>query len=278
MKNSFIYEKVNSIIISNLESGVIPWKRSWSEGIPQNFISKKMYHGINFMLLSTTDFASSFFLTFLQCKEKEGSIKAGEKGLPIVFFKMMDYFERNKKDEIEMKSFPFLRYSTVFNLQQTTLYKDEEIEKTFFDAENIINNVPGLVLKNNFTGCYYSPKNDYISLPKENDFNCIDEYYSALFHELIHWTGHPNRLHRFETKKSDNESYSFEELVAEIGAAYLCNLANIKSDDIITNQTGYIQGWLKELKNDKKLIFKASAEAQRAVNFILNEEIKENEN
>lgn len=278
MKTNFIYEKVNNLIIEKLESGKIPWKRTWTESVPMNYLSKKMYRGINFMILSCTVFASPYFVTFLQCKEKKESIKSGEKGFPIVFWKLINFRPEDPQDNREI---PFIKYSTVFNLQQTTLFDDTKIEadsKMKFEAEEIINNLPEkLTLKNNFSKCYYTPDEDYISTPTITNFSGSNEYYSTLFHELVHWTGHPKRLNRFEKGKFDEDNYSFEELVAEIGSAYLCNLSNIKTDEIITNQAGYIQGWLSKLKNDKKLIFKASAAAQKAVNFILNKEEKENE-
>lgn len=281
MENFNIYEKVNNTIIEKLESGKIPWRQPFAKKNPQNFITKKYYHGINFVLLSSTDFASNYFMTFLQCKNLGGSIKSGSKGVQIIFYKLFDFKELNSdlvgKNIID-KKFPLIQYSNVFNLQQTSLYSEDLLEDPqFLEADNIINNVKNLVLKNNFSRACYKPIDDYITIPTMLAFNTADEYYSTLFHELVHWTGHPSRLNRFSLDPNSfkfDDNYSFEELVAEIGSAYLCNIANIVKPEILTNQSAYIQGWLEKLKNDKKLIFKASSEAQKAVNYILKEETK----
>jgi len=271
MENRFnVYDLVNNTIIQKLEEGIIPWYQTWTKGVPLNFVSKRMYNGTNFLLLSNQNFPTPYYLTFFQCKNKGGSIIKGSKSLPVVFWKIIDYPEQD--DPNNVYSFPLLRYTRVFNLSQTTLYKPDESEKNslLINAENIITNMNEKpVIKNNFTSCYYSLKNDFISVPLPKYFNSIDEYYSSLFHELIHWTGSPKRLRRFDKYNKDKHSYSFEELVAEIGSAYLCALTGIKNDKLITNQAAYIQGWLKKLKNDNKFIIKAASKAQRAVDFIL---------
>jgi antirestriction protein ArdC len=123
------------------------------------------------------------------------------------------------------------------------------------------------VVRHNISRCYYAPAEDYISLPGIEDFDLPEEYYSSLFHELIHWTGHPRRLNRFQSI-DESDSYSFEELVAEIGSAYLCGLACV-SPKILDNQAAYINGWLHKLSDDKDFFIKAAMKSQEAVNFII---------
>jgi antirestriction protein ArdC len=128
------------------------------------------------------------------------------------------------------------------------------------------------LIKNNISRCYYSPIEDYISLPRISDFSKPEEYYSSLFHELIHWTGHGKRVNRQSLTEFDDENYSYEELVAEIGSCYLCALSGI-SPKVVENQTAYIQGWLKLGKENENIFPQAAKDAQRAVGYILSEDI-----
>lgn len=266
MNKSDLYTRINNQILNKLNEGVIPWKKSWNEGVPANYISKRAYHGINFLSLSTNDFASPYYLTFYQCKQRGGSIKKGEKSSMIIYYKLIELDE----EENHSRSVPFIRYSNVFNLTQTDLDDLDNESPKLMGCEAIIANMKHKpIIKNNISRSYYSPIEDYISLPKISDFDTSEEYYSSLFHELIHATGHGSRVNRTSLTEFDDESYSYEELVAEIGSSYLSALCGI-SPQVVENQAGYIQGWMK-LSGEKELLFpKAAAEAQKAVRYILS--------
>jgi antirestriction protein ArdC len=270
MNRQTIYSRITDTILSKLKKGTIPWKRSWKIGLPANYISKRIYSGINFLSLLVNDFASPYYLTYLQCSKKQGKILKGAKGIPIIFWKITDIANKDIDDmSNEVKQVPIARLSYVFNLTQTDLYKDNADQLKIYSCESIIeglgDNRP--VVKHNPVRSYYSSKKDYISIPHIDDFDNPDEYYSTLFHELIHWTGNINRLNRLSII-SDVEKYSLEELTAEIGSAYLCGLTGIESN-VIDNQSSYIEGWYRNLQSNPDVLIKASLQAQRAVDYIL---------
>lgn len=262
-----IYKKITDLILSKLAAGVIPWRKSWATLAPQNFLSKNTYQGINFLLLSSLDFTSQFYLTFKQCKDKGGHVLKGSTGEPVIFWKMIE----NKRSETG-EEFPLIRYSTVFNLSQTSLFEEAPAEEAgeLVNAADFLNSLQHIPnIKNNVNRAFYSPALDYISLPPLSQFDTEAEYYSTLFHEIIHSTGHSAKLNRFKplTYKGD-DVYSFEELVAEIGSAFLCSMCGI--DNTIDNSAAYIASWSKVLKADEKMILKASTQAKNAVNYLIN--------
>ncbi len=224
MNRNELFGKINNQILEKLKDGVIPWKRNWKEGVPANFISKRRYHGINFLSLSLNDFPNPYYLTFNQTKERGGSILTGSKSQMIVYWKVLEY-KNDEKDE-DLERYPMIRYSNVFNLSQTSLSKENDESPRIIECEQVIENMKDKpVIKHNIRRCYYNPKKDYISLPKMEDFNSPEEYYATLFHELIHWSGHSQRLNRESLTVNDKEKYSMEEISADIGSAYLSALS-----------------------------------------------------
>jgi antirestriction protein ArdC len=212
------------------------------------------------------DFPSPYYLTFLQCKEKGGTVLSGSKSQMVVYWKVMEY---GTDDSI--KKIPFIRYSNVFNISQTSLNSEEGNRTTLLECEKILSGLKDKpVIKNNINRCYYDPVGDYISLPTVSDFTDETEYWSSLFHELIHWSGREDRLKRIKTSGYSKEEYSFEELVAEIGGAYLCALCGI-SPKVVDNQISYIDGWMRLSKEEENLFPRAAAEASKAVSFILGD-------
>jgi antirestriction protein ArdC len=270
MNRNDIYQSITDKIKVKLEVGVLPWRKSWQSGIPCNLISKRHYNGINFLSLIAEDHPSPYYLTFLQCKERGGKVLEGAKGALIIFWKM-HVFE-NAADPNTTAKVPILRYSYVFNLSQTTLYSDTTDEVKLLSYEEAIKNIsPAPVIRHNIHKCYYSMAGDYISIPVITDFDNPGEYYSSLFHELVHWTGAANRLNRDLTKTSHAE----EELIAEIGSAYLCGMCGI-SPQVIDGNTSYINGWLSKAKGEPNLFIRASIQAQKAVDFLLSTSIYQN--
>ena len=284
MNSSFdIYEMVTNLIIERLEKGVVPWQMPWKAetGLPQNMVYRKVYRGFNFWFLLTVadKFGSPFFLTFNQVKELGGHILKGEKGFPVIFWKILDKEEKDGS----IDHFPFLRYYTVFNLKQTEGIDESKIPSTeAFDhdfdpigqAEQLIEfwyDSPEIRL--NQTHAFYSPSGDYIGMPNPRTFFCDEQYYNVLYHEVIHSTGHINRTGRHEKLpdhkfESHDYNYSQEELVAEMGAAYLCYMTGIQNATI-DNSAAYIKSWIGKFKEDKKMLLIASSQAQKAVDYIL---------
>lgn len=273
-----VYEIITDQIIKKLEDGIIPWKKPWKNASPMNFVTKKAYRGINVLLLGLTEFNSPYWLSFKQANKLGGRIKAGAKSTIIVYWKIMEEKieetdnEGNKKTRV--KRIPLLRYYRVFNMEQTEgiKYETESREvNTIKEAEDIVekyNDKPEI--RHGGDRACYSPDTDKINMPLKENFESDEYYYTTLFHELIHSTGHEDRLDRKTVTDSDgfgNKEYSKEELVAEIGACFLNSICKIE-EKTFNNNTAYIQGWLKALNNDKKMIVFASAQAQKAVDYM----------
>lgn len=157
----------------------------------------------------------------------------------------------------------------MFNISQTSLHITEP-ENKITSAEELISKMQNLPpIKNNYNRCAYNYGEDFITLPTINDFDSPSEYYSALFHEVIHSTGHSKRLNRILTNK-DDENYSEEELVAELGSAYLCAMCGI-SNSVLENQAAYLQGWMKKISDDPNILIRASLKARVAVEYLFGE-------
>jgi len=279
-QNLDIYERITNLIIDRLQAGVVPWKQPWSsETTPRNMVSLRPYHGINFWLLLSLGNSSPYFASFQQIKTLGGNIKKGEKSIPVVFWKLLE--SEDKPGEI--KKTPFLRYYNVFNLTQTegidpTKLPALELPNPNFEpiskAEELVEQWTDCPpIKLNQSQAFYSPALDLVGMPNPQSFFRAPEYYSVLFHELTHSTGHQSRLGRHAKMRDLNfgsHSYSQEELVAEMGAAYLCGMTGIEQQTI-PNSTAYIQSWIRTFKNDPKVLVLAAAQAQKAVNNILND-------
>lgn len=279
-----VYQVVTDRIILLLEQGAVPWRQPWTDkGLPMNAITKRPYRGINMMLLNSLDYQHNLFLTWKQIKTIGGSVLKGETGAMVVFTKMIEKeVEKNGKKEMEKRS--FLRYYKVFNIAQC---KDIPVE--FMPKENTeavpltpcatvigeMKDAPQIVHKK--PDAFYVPSEDYINMPKMKTFQSSEGYYGTLFHELIHSTGHQNRLARkevYENPKFGTEMYSLEELVAEIGACYLNSYCGLPIADM-SNNAAYIQSWLSVFKGDTKILIKAASRAQQAVEYILNPKVGE---
>ena len=279
-----VYQIVTDRIIELLEQGTIPWQQSWTKaGMPQNLVSKKPYRGINVFLLSSLNYMHNFFLTKKQLSNLEGKVKEGEKSHFVVFWKWPEKNTSNVSEEENGKRRPpILRYYTVYNVSQCTGIPEGMITTISTNqndpidtCESILDNMPQRPeIKRGGNSAFYHPIHDYVQMPELNAFIDSEHYYSVLFHELIHSTGHDSRLCRkeiIETNTYGTVPYSIEELTAEIGSCYLNSLTGIVSlHRPFENNVAYIQGWLAKLKNDRKFIVYASSQAQRAVDFIMN--------
>jgi len=276
-----VYEIITDRIIEKLEQGTVPWHMPWSADGPKNLISDKAYRGINVFMLGSLGYMSPYWLTFKQAQALGGHVSKGEKGTPVVFWKTWKNMEQNDKtSKWEDVSRFVLRYYSVFNIEQCTLPAEEipqDQEPNIIDpipeAMRIVQAMPTApAIEHGEPRAYYSPSRDLVNMPRAEAFNSSEEYYSTLFHELTHSTGHHSRLDRFKKDDSINpfgsREYSKEELIAEMGAAFLSGHCGIE-DRIIDNSAAYINGWLGRLKNDPQLVVMAAAKAQKASDYIL---------
>jgi len=275
--------KVNEIItneiIESLSKEIIPWQKPWNSIAPKNIVTNREYSGFNKLYLGTLPYKFPYFATFKQVKAKGGSIKKGAKSEICIFWNIKERQVENKNGKIETKKFPLLRYFKVFNVEyiegiefDKELFETNEIENNEI-ADNIINNYldnESIEIKNG-SNASYNPVSDFITMPSKEIFTSRSGYYSTLFHEMAHSTGHKNRLNRLEATKFGTEKYAKEELVAEITSCFLCGKTGMKKESI-ENTKAYCQSWIKALKDDKNMIISAAGMAEKAENFIVNGE------
>ena len=279
-EKSDVYQIITDRIIELLENGTAPWRKPWvgSHKMPINLVSKKPYQGINTFILTCSPHTSPYWLTFKQAKEKGGNVRKGEKGTPVIFWKIYEKEDQSAEDGV--KRLPVLRYYTVFNADQCDGIEipeenlpewpeHERIER----AEAIQLAMPNRpqVVYGGFRA-FYQPGPDIVTVPELKRYEKREEFYSTLFHELAHSTGHQSRLNRDGVTGFNffgDADYSKEELVAEMTAAFLCGHCGIENATI-ENSAAYINGWIRALKGDKKLAITAAAQAQKAANYILN--------
>lgn len=273
-----IYAAVTDRIIAQMEQGIIPWQKPWvSNEKAVSHATGKPYSLLNQMLLGKP----GEYLTFKQCIEAGGHVKKGEKSSLVVFWK---WIEQEDEDTGEIKQIPFLRYYNVFHIDQcegiaakyTTETTLPEGASTVENAQNIIYDYLGRtgvkLLHQEGDRAFYRPSTDEIVLPLRKQFISTAEYYSTVWHELVHSTGHPSRLNRLDKVVAfGSDVYSKEELVAEIGAAALVNHCGLESPTSFRNNTAYIQNWLSVLKADKRFIVSAAGKSEKAVTLILNQ-------
>ena len=279
-----VYDVINGKIMELLEQGTVPWRKTWNSesNAPINLVSKKEYRGINIFMLACTQYSSPYWMTFKQCQDKGGHVMKGQKSSMVILWKWLDKKDAGADDADAVSvngKIPMLRYYNVFNLEQTEGIEPPaptETINTFTAidrAEQIISNMPLRPdIQHGGNRASYSPSLDYVKLPVPTAFESSEEYFSTCFHELTHATGHAKRVGRkgiLEPSYFGSHEYSKEELVAEMGAAFLCGYAGIENKTIV-NSAAYIQGWLRSLKNDKKMLVMAAAQAQKAADYILN--------
>ncbi len=275
MKKFDVYEMVTKLITERLEAGVIPWRMPWKcgGGMPQNLVSKKVYRGFNFFYLLSFGYDKPFFLSFKQAQELGGNVKRGAKSIQVVFWKMREH----DKGDGSVDKIPMLRYYRVFHIDDVEginpaklpqLQSHDHEFNSIQACDNIMDNwIDKPDIEMGKSHACYIPSRDVIQMPDPRTFFTDSGYFSTLFHEAVHCTGHAKRLKRDMSGHFGNHSYSFEELIAEMGAAYLCGLCGIENETI-DNSAAYIQGWLSKLKSDNKFFVLAASKAQHAVDYI----------
>lgn len=270
------YESVTNQIIEALEAGVKPWVCPWdrtsNSGLPINASTQNPYQGMNIMLLwmSAAEhcFTSQYWLTFKQASEMGGNVRKGEKGTHIFFYKMV----QKKGDEGEEETYPMLKTYVVFNLDQIEGLDFEENKPvlnniSLLDEVEAFIDATGAEISYGGAKAFYRPSTDQVVIPTKELFFSSEGMYATILHELVHWTGHKSRLDRDMKGKFGSKDYAFEELVAELGSAF--SMASFGLDGELFQHQCYIANWLTALKNDKRYIFKAAAQASKAHQFLL---------
>lgn len=296
MKNSRsnrdLYQEVTDKIVSALESGTVPWHKPWGFGIPaQNHFSGHVYRGVNAMLFSFADLPTPYFATFDQISKAGGKVKKGAKSYTVYFSDLLIYKDKKRISEQEYRKLPkgekenckvvkVQKPWPVFNMGDTegvpvkpNVMRETDANNRLYECDSFLECIPKkpeIEEKFEFSA-YYNPATDKIVMPLIDLFNEVEGYYATLFHELAHATGHPSRLNRDTLSNYSyfgSENYSKEELTAEICACFVCNRLGIDTYKITENAHAYIAGWLKELKNDKRLFWEACTAAQKAFEFL----------
>ena len=286
MSNAAVYQMVTDRIIAQMEAGIIPWLKPWNStgSAAVSRSTGKPYSLINQMLLPRP----GEYATFKQINEAGGRVRKGEKSSTVIFWKQIKVKEANPETgEPEEKLIPVLRYYQVFNLDQCEnitpkYYREPEPTNAdpIEEAETVISayvSRSGLKFQNDQPSneAFYSPARDCVVVPMLKQYSNPAEYYSTTFHELTHSTGHSSRLNRFTTGRAaafGGTEYSKEELTAELGSCFLMAHCGINSETTERNSAGYLQSWLKALKNDKSMIVGAASRAEKAAALILDEQ------
>jgi antirestriction protein ArdC len=277
-----VYAIVTARILEQLERGVVPWRRPWSAELPCNLVSGKVYRGLNTFLLGSQGYASKYWLTFNQANKIGGHIRKGEHSSLVTFWRIGQEKIVRTADGTDKKQTPFLlRYYSVFNVCQTEgiaeklgLGKSAPVVPSIEACEAIVAAMPHAPARCQSDRAWYKPSTDTVGMPAKELFGKSEEYYSTLFHELTHSTGHASRIGREGIEHLNtfgSESYSKEELVAEMGAAMLCGVTGI-APAVIENSAAYLKNWLERLKADSKLLVSAASAAQKAADYILGKQ------
>lgn len=281
-----IYSKITNRIIADLEQGQLTWRKPWSsDHLSKNVLrplrwNDEPYTGINTLVLWATSaeqgFQSPYWMTFNQASSMKASVRKGERGTMVVYADKLSKEQSNEKGELETKYIPFLKSYTVFNASQIdglpqAYYIQPELqilnpEQRNAALEDFFTKTKASITSG--TKACYNQSKDQIEMPPFESFYDASGYYATLAHELTHWTKHPTRLDRdFGRKRFGDEGYAKEELVAELGSCFLGADLGFEPE-LRPDHSAYIQNWLEVLKNDKRFIFTAASQAQRAVEYL----------
>lgn len=282
-----VYQEVTDKICAALESGTAPWHKPWSAAAPDGVLPVRPirangvpYNGVNVVLLwceqSARGYASNQWMTFKQALELGGCVRKGEKGSMVVYADRSVKTRTNDAGEEETYAIPFMKAYTVFNVAQVDglparfyapvvapVLKEHE-RNAVVDA---FVSATGANVQHGGDRAFFAPSVDRVQMPLLGQFDDAGAYYATLLHELTHWSGDVKRLNRVFGKRFGDEAYAAEELVAELGAAFMCADLQVSAEPR-PDHASYIASWLKALRNDKRCIFTAAAMAQRAADYL----------
>jgi antirestriction protein ArdC len=279
-----LYAETTARIIAALEQGAAPWVKPWSTGIdtlPMNASSRRLYRGVNALLLgiesSTRGYALNRWLTYRQASELGGQVRKGERGTTVVLWRLRkvsatsDTYPEPETPDLHERVIPLLRAFTVFNVAQiegvpaALQVVEERTWEPEARAEELLL-MSGATIRHGGSRAYFLPREDEIHLPPPRAFPDAGRYYATALHELTHWTSHPSRCNRELGQRFGDDAYAAEELIAEMGAAFLCAYCRIDGE---LHHAGYLASWLKVLRQDKRAIFVAATRAQQAADYLI---------
>lgn len=275
-----LYEFVTSKVVAALEGGALPWASPWRGDSgpmhPANLSTGRPYRGVNVLLLNMqaaiSGFPTSRWLTFHQAKSLGGHVRRGEEGSPVIFFKMQQRPDPAANSDASRFVYPLLRRFTVFNQAQIDGLPPEfaapehDIAWDACAVADALIDASGARIVHGGSQAFYAPDKDLIRMPEKGLFATAESYYQVALHELTHWTGHQDRLGRPLGGRFGLSAYAFEELIAEMGSAFLNAHCRLDSN---LQHAAYVQEWLKALKNNKRLIFRAASLAQLAADYVI---------
>jgi antirestriction protein ArdC len=275
-----LYAEVSTRIITELERGAAPWVKPWSstagQNVPQNAVTNRPYSGCNVILLwlaRNRGWPTPRFLTFKQAIEVGGNVRKGEHGTKVYFVKQLQ-IKDSDSEEADTRLIPMMREYTVFNVDQCENLPDSvqagrpmrvrNPDTRDALADEFLHST-GADIREGHGEAYYVPGHDFISMPAFEAFESADSFYNVVFHELAHWTGHKSRLDRDLKHRFGERSYAAEELVAELGAAFLASEFSFDGD---VRNAGYIATWIELLRADKRAFFTACNRASKAADYL----------
>jgi antirestriction protein ArdC len=280
-----VYTRVTERIVADLEKGIRAWLKPWSVEHTAGRITKPLrhngtpYRGMNILLLwgeaMDKGYTAPIWMTYNQAQELGAQVRKGERGSLVVFANRFTKTETNDKGEDIEREIPFMKGYTVFNVEQIdglpAHYYAQPVDplplsERIGNAERFLSNTAATI-HHGGNRAYYSPAHDIIQLPPFEAFKDKESYYATALHELTHLSGHPSRLNRDLSGRFGSHAYAAEELIAELGAAFLCADLGI-TPEIRDDHAAYLASWLKVLKEDKRAIFSAAAHAQRAADYL----------
>lgn len=277
-----VYEIIQERFVNSIqnvidgEKELLPWQKPWKGSKPINYVTRRPYSGVNLLLLDGGEYLTFNQFKKLQKKNPELEIIKGSKKHLVIFWKIVE----KENDEGKIETYPLLRYYYVYHQSSIKNLKSKlpkgNNHQLINEAEKIIENYierEKIEIKTIEGGdkASYQPKNDIIKIPNKDQFNLVEGYYSTLFHEVGHSTGHEKRLNRFKEGSFDfgSEVYSKEELIAEISAQMILGTLNIRNMAVEKNSVSYLYGWMNEIKKDASLIISASKHAEMAADYVL---------
>lgn len=279
-----LYEAVTRRIVAALEAGTPPWIQPWgshpADPYPMNLATGRPYRGVNVLLLNLQahgcGYARNRWMTYRQALAIGAHVRKGETGTPVVLFKLKEVGaagERPESEDTPRRVYPLLRTFVVFNAEQIEGLPPDLLPESIeprqwspLEAAERLLDASGAEIHYGGSKAFYVPSQDRIQLPPRSAFAGESAFYATALHELTHWTGHPERCNRPLLPRQAIEAYAFEELVAEMGAAFLCAHCGLPAR---LEHASYIESWLRALREDRRLIFTAAARAQAAADHVL---------
>lgn len=295
-----IYKSINEQILENLKKGDLKWRKAWKDGVkikgvtygPQNYVSQSPYRGFNAFSIALFNMVQqkdhTYFLTKKQIQDRGGKLKDNASGVVVAAYikseKETPHPENPSLVNVEIKTgvvsyvvYPIDHTTGVKPIKRKNVSPEDktDIKDVLVKPQTIIDNMPKApAIKNGGDRAFYTSAGDYVQMPLKKAFDGINEYYSTLFHELVHSTGHEKRIGRKFGKKFGDKDYAFEELIAELGAAYLCGVSGIEYYTL-DNTSAYLKSWgsalASEMKQDKTFFFRAIMGATKAAKYIIGE-------